>query len=333
MRTPRKLRTVNNANRFVPRLFRPLASLIIFCNPLFQNSDQYIEEKRFCYWRGEKVIKLTKLKLPDNFFKCVFCESLNEDRTNLNIDLVYDLIEEEKIAIKNWVSSSFICKNCFDAETITLFGKEQLANRPFVSNLSSKTFCLGNFPSHIVDDLIKRKSILKNQSSKFFHFREKIDLNFIEKNKLLDLTFHTRSQIIVLINFSKEKGLKKCSLNEEQKMILFLMKIKLNLPYRILSFLFDTSPSTVCRVFEEVLSCLSDFADRFNSNYDPECLLTEHTTYQAKKIYGDETLVLVADGTYWYCQVQKYKYKGQKFARGGRLNKTRQPLALLELVG
>ena len=68
------------------------------------------------------------MKLPDNFSKCVFCESENEDRTNLNIDLVYDLIEEEKIAIKNWISSSFICKNCFDAEMITSFGKAGVKN-------------------------------------------------------------------------------------------------------------------------------------------------------------------------------------------------------------
>ena len=42
------------------------------------------------------------------------------------------ILLKTKIAIKNWSDTSFLCKNCFDAEMITSFGKAWVGNCKFL---------------------------------------------------------------------------------------------------------------------------------------------------------------------------------------------------------
>ena len=74
---------------------------------------------------------------------------------------------------------------------------------------------------------------------------------------LLQFCFHTKAQVIELLNFARNSGLKKGNkLGSDQKIIIFLMFLKLNLSDADLGIFFGVSKSTIQRARSEVQDSL-----------------------------------------------------------------------------
>ena len=120
-----------------------------------------------------------------------------------------------------------------------------------------KRVLLGNFPQDYCDMIREQKRDKANMSSQLRSNTGNFKLHFMTDKDLLQFCFHSKSQIYEILNFAQRSGLKKSNkLGIDQKMLIFLMFLKLNLSDADLAVLFDVDRSTIQRAGSEVQFCL-----------------------------------------------------------------------------
>ena len=123
----------------------------------------------------------------------------------------------------------------------------------------------------------------------------------MNEKTLRHFTFHSKNEIHILIEYVKNAGVKDGKkLSVSDKMMLYLMRLRINCPSKTLGFFFDIHESTVQKTFTEIETALCDFVKEFGTCTSAAQIIEEHTTLYTTLVYGSDTLVLCLDGTYFY---------------------------------
>ena len=184
---------------------------------------------------------------------CSVCDTRMENLQKFSLSNLWDLIENEAITLKNWESLN-VCKWCFEDGQFTISSKEilELATQKKILKNQSKLH-LGSFLQDFCDQFRDRKReeacIAKQLKAHGANFR----LNYMSDSDLLQFCYHTKAQIRDIISYCIRGGLKKgTKLEVDQKVIIYLMFLKLNLSHCDISVLFKVDQSTISRARMDV---------------------------------------------------------------------------------
>ena len=159
--------------------------------------------------------------------------------------------------MKNWKTSHFFCELCFSEGEFTNVGRNQIEVCQGWKTKRLQKFALGNYSQDINDRFVAQKTEQRTSFELLKNYRGKFTLNFLSKDDLHTFTYHNKHQILELVRYAIRFGLKDgYKLSKEQKIIVFLMIVKLDLSSAVLGAFFDVDASTISRCRNEVTRCL-----------------------------------------------------------------------------
>ena len=208
-------------------------------------------------WKGKKK-QINTVSLHNvTSENCIICQTRSDHREYLTLDFVHELCDKSSLGLENWDASYHICSSCFD-DTLTETAKEKIEKSQNFKKILCKEFSLGFFPLSQQEEFIIRRTERAHAEEQMRAHQGKFNLNFLTNSELLKITLHTKSMIRQLLSYAKIGGLKKGdSLACDEKMIIFLCHIRLNLSYATLSVWFKVSKTTVARARNEVEKSLA----------------------------------------------------------------------------
>ena len=128
-----------------------------------------------------------------------------------------------------------------------------------------------------------------------------MNLNYMSDKDVMHFTFHSKSMIYVLVEYCKNSGIKKgTKLSILDKIFIFLMRIRINVTSKTLAFFFEVHDSTIRKILIEIEESLTLFSSEYGNCYNSEEIILEHTSEYARRIHGENRLILLCDSTYIY---------------------------------
>ena len=208
------------------------------------------------FWRPEKprVVKMISFESNENN-KCSICKSESQRLEKLSLSDIHGILDRDGVYFERW-QELLVCDECFCDNGLSDLTKEML---DFFSKklIKCEKILLGKFSSDYCDAVRVQKRDELNINKQLKCHDRKFKLNFMSDSDLLQFCFHTKAQVIELLNCARNSGLKKGNkLGSDQKIIIFLMFLKLNLSDADLGIFFGVSKSTIQRARSEVQDSL-----------------------------------------------------------------------------
>ena len=217
------------------------------------------------------------------------------------MDKIYDFIEYTDIAFSGWKNSNFICGNCYKEDHLTEHGQEKINEFPDKEFFEISSFPLGQNSLKENDAFHHRKGQEKALLDQLRDTKATLNIDYMSENDLLHFSFHKRYMIRELISWVKNEGVKDGQkLTVQDKVLIYLIRLRTNIPSKSLAFFYSVNVSSIQRSFNEIERAFSKFSHEFGSLYNPEAIISEHTSAYAKLAHGDDKIILSIDGTYLY---------------------------------
>lgn len=249
--------------------------------------------------------------VPSQRHCCIHRGSRIEGRSRLSDRAKMDIWLRAKIFVKG---DARVCRTDLGSD-----GKlTQLAFRDLMSVQTRSTTLLsrGALTNFIMD--------LTNAAS-FPHFREYYNHRDVEDNHILDMTGFTKAEFFGVLSHIRREMRQREDRSPDQCLFLYLARLRHDWTYQELKMMFKMQDIDERRIGEYVDAARKALTKRLLPKYLGFAHLERqeflrHNTQLSRRIFRmpEDSLGIVADGTYVYCQkssnyeFQKKTYSGQK---------------------